>query len=260
MLASCTVLLSLVALGSGDGPVLYERGRDGATGVLVNCTAGCESGARPDPARPTVVFVHGSNPFLGRIHYTMAERLGEAVGRRYGAALNVLGWDWNGDTVVSVRMKNNARHAAGQGVALAEALHGCGVDPARLHLVGQSAGCIVAASAARCLTSWTGRPVAQLTMLDPAGCHHGLIFGEIAAGSAAGLVEHYWVPGLTGFGRPAPYTGVWNCRIDPATPAGLKGVVRPLESDHVHSVAWYIETVERPEPGRGFGNCRFVRR
>ena len=53
------------------------------------------------------------------IHFTMAQTLGQAVGRRYGASFNVLGWDWNAKTIVSLQMKRNMANAVEQGQELA---------------------------------------------------------------------------------------------------------------------------------------------
>ncbi len=252
MSVSGALLIALSALaGSHDFP-LFERGCDPAQGLLVNCTVGTHPTAAPDPARFTIVFVHGANPLPNTIHFTMAQRMGEAVGRRYGVTFNVLGWDWNASTIVSLRMRQNLANAVEQGQALAAALLRAGIDPTRLHLIGQSSGCIVAASAARSLIQSTRRPVANLTLLDPAQIHHDLIFRQLAAGATAYRVENYFVAGLSGYGKAAVSPGVQDFRVTLGERSGLLGVVRPLHSDHINAVKWYIGTVDEPSAGVGF--------
>ena len=127
-----------------------------------------DAGARPfdppDPARPTLVIVHGIN-FAWASHLPMAQRLGEAIARRGGPPLNVLGWDWNGDTLVGLSPAANDEHAVRHGRRFSRALLDRGLAPGRLHLIGQSSGAIVVASAARELRQATGQSVAQVHAL-----------------------------------------------------------------------------------------------
>lgn len=227
-------LMALAVLAPGQTDIrLAEWGHDPARGVL--------SGGAIDPARPTVVVVHGINPFDRLVHFTLAERYAETIGRRYGPGVNVVGWNWNGDTRGGLGVNADNRHAIGHGRSLAEALMRAGVDPIRLHLIGHSSGGLIVASAARTLVERTGRPVARLTLLDPASFHHRLIFGDLAVSTAALRVEHYWAPGPSGFGRPAPYRGVIDGRVD--GPNRLRGLIRPLHSDHLHVVRWHLGVV-----------------
>lgn len=260
MTAACTLLIALSTVAGSPGPVLFEKGRDPADGVLVNCTVGADPAAAPDPGRLTIVFVHGANPTPHVIHFTMAQTLGQAVGRHYGASFNVLGWDWNAKTIVSLRAKRNMANAVEQGHELARSLLATGIDPGRLHLIGQSSGCIVAASAARALIQTTRRPVANLTLLDPARMHHELIFGKLAAGTTAYRVENYWVHSVSGYGDTVASPGVSNIRLDLSRKNGLIGLVRPLHSDHINAVKWYINSVDDPGSGVGFHGSIFFRR
>jgi hypothetical protein len=116
-------------------------------GVLVNLTGGSPTSRQIDPTRPTLVVVHGVNPFHPRCHYTVAERYAEVVAARFGATVNVLAWDWNADTMPSLYPPIVDRHAIEQGRALGHALLHTGVDPLSLHVLGQSEGCLVATSA-----------------------------------------------------------------------------------------------------------------
>ncbi|MBX6312596.1 MAG: hypothetical protein IRY99_06705 [Isosphaeraceae bacterium] len=240
--------LTMLALAApvaepGGTPRLMELRPTLARGVLVNLTAGSAPEAAIDPARPTVVVVHGVNVFAPLLRFALAERYAEVIARRHGAGVNVLGWDWNAATLAGLRPSVNHRHAIDQGHALAAALYRLGVEPAHLHFIAQSTGCLVSAAAARDLLSWTGRPVARLTLLDPITWHHPLIFEQLGASSCARLVEHYWAPGPSGFGREAPYPGVLNTRVD--GPHGLLGLIRPLHTDHLHAVRWHLGTLGR---------------
>jgi len=247
-----TIGVVLVAVATvGGGPRLMAVGGDPAPGLLVNRSAGARPFDPPDPSRPTFVFAHGFNPLPGRLHFTMAARLGEAVGRRYGpGAYNVLDWDWNAATIGGLRSRDQIAAAIAQGPALAEAIRLAGIDPARLHLIGHSAGAGVVASAARTIAARTGVPVAQLTLLESAWCFHEDIFVKLAACSASARVENYWVPGPSGYGRAVTHPGVTNVRIDGRTP--WFGVVWPTRSGHFDIVRWYLATAESPASRDGF--------
>jgi pimeloyl-ACP methyl ester carboxylesterase len=251
-MGTCIVLFAAVAVASGceDRPSLVAIGGDRARGTLVNYTPGFGMFDPPDPDRPTVVFIHGINPVPRAVHFTMSERLAAALARRFGAAFNLLGWDWNAASFVSVRPWVNDENAVEQGHALAAALRGAGGAPSRTHLIGHSSGCIVAASAARDLAAGGGEPPAQLTLLEPATLYHALVFDHLAAGSSARKVENYWSPGPSGYGREAPFDGIWNVRV--AGPMPHFGVICPLRSSHLFVVEWYLATVEDQTCPSGF--------
>jgi pimeloyl-ACP methyl ester carboxylesterase len=220
------------------GLPLWAAGPDRASGSLINCTVGCQPGSPIDPARPTVVVVHGINPFRSWMHLEVAQRYGEAIGERWGMSINVLGWDWNGDSMRSMRPSRNDALAEFQGRALAEALVRAGVAPDRLHLVGHSSGGLAAAAAARSLADNAGDPIDRLTLLDPAEGQHDRIFGALGAGRAARVVYHFWAPGPSGFGRPALYPNVRDQAM--AGPAGWRGLIAPDRLDHHNIVRWHI--------------------
>jgi hypothetical protein len=237
------VMLAALASPSLAGPArLTAFGPDLARGELVNLTAGSARSDPPAPGRPTVVVVHGLNPLHPLLHLVMAERYAEALGARHGGAVNVLGWDWNAATIRGLRAETNARHAVAQGRRLAGALLASGVDPAGLHLVGQSTGSVVVVAAARALAD-AGRPPSRLTLLDPAGAEHGILFGELAAATAARHVDHAWMPGLSGAGRPAPTPAgpLHETRLRPTTRA--LGLIFPGRADHFNAVRWHIGRV-----------------
>jgi pimeloyl-ACP methyl ester carboxylesterase len=251
MSASVALLTAVAALaGCGDRPGLIRLGGDPARGVLVNRAVGSRPFDPPDPSRPTVVFVHGSNPLPRLVRFTMAEQLARALARRGGPAVNVLDWDWNAATADSLDPRVNCTNAVAQGRRLAAALRGAGVDPSRVHLIGHSAGAMVATSAARDLGAACGRPVPQLTLLDPATYYHSIVFRDLAAGSAALRVENYWAPGPCGFGGEARAAGVRDMRID--GPRTLLGALCPLRFEHVYVVRWYIATAAEPACPAGF--------
>ena len=252
-----TWLAVFAALTLGAGPdrpsSLLRLGGDPARGVLLNHTAGARPTDPIDPARPTVVFVHGFNPAPRAVQFTMAEQLAGRLARRGDASgFNVLGWNWNAATFVSLRGSVNEEAAVAQGWALAQALRCAGAVPGWTHLIGHSSGCIVVASAAQALRASTGSAVAHLTLLEPASIHHQLVFGRLGAGGAASRVENYWAPGPSGYGRAAGYAGVWNQRV--AGPTPLLGVVWPLRSAHIDLVHWYLRSAEDRASPAGFNN------
>lgn len=222
---------------------LMAWGPSASRGRLVNVTIGAGPMTSIHPVLPTVVVAHGANPFHRALRYAIAERYAEAFGARYGPAVQVLAWDWNADTLRHLPLaKPNIDHVAHQGQLLASAIIAAGVDSSRLHLIGQSSGCVVVTAAARSLTNG-GRPPARLTVLDPARIYHDLVFVTLGAGSAASRVDHVWVDGMSAFGMDAPYPGVRNTRLDGTR--GVLGLVRPMHSDHFASVRWHIGQVGR---------------
>jgi hypothetical protein len=241
-------LAAMATLVLGAGPSsrmvrLTQWGTDPAPGILVNLTAGARPFDPPDPARPLLVVIHGLNPLHPAMRFTVAQRYAEVIAARYGDAFNVLAWDWNGVTGHDLRVAAAQRRALAQGYRLAEALLALRVAPEQLQLVGQSAGCLVAATAARRIVERTGRMPGRLTMIDPAAPDHPWIFGRLAAGSAASAVTHYWVPGPSGFGKPAPYPGVTDAAVP--GPNGWRGLVNPFRSDHLNAVRWHVGTLWR---------------
>jgi pimeloyl-ACP methyl ester carboxylesterase len=252
MTAIVGLALALATVGAiGDRATLIGLGGDPARGVLVNRSVGSGPYDPPDPGRPTVVFIHGVNPLPRTVHFTMTERLAEAIAARFGPdAFNVLDWNWNAATLVSLRHAENSEAAVSQGIQLAESLRRAGIGPSRLHLIGHSAGSMVAASAARAITESQGEPPAQLTFLDPAGFYHEILFDRLAAGSAAGRVENCWAAGPSGYGRAIRRAGVVDVRVSGRTP--LLGLVAPTRSGHLDIVRWYVGTAADPSCLHGF--------
>ena len=189
-LAVVLISTAMITAGGREAP-LIRAGGDPARGLLVNCTPGSRPFDPPDPTRPTLVFVHGFNPLPQVVHFAMTERVAESLARRTNQPFNVLGWDWNSATTI------DPRASVHQGHALAWALWQAGVDPSRTHLIGHSAGSIVATSAAHFFARRLGRPAAQLTLLDPAAFYHSLLFDRLEAGTLCPIVENYWSPGPT---------------------------------------------------------------
>jgi pimeloyl-ACP methyl ester carboxylesterase len=218
--------------------------------VLVNLSHQARPSDPPVAGRPTVVFIHGFNPLPGALHFTMSEQVAGALVRRVGPGFNVFGWNWNAASFVSLDPRANGESALAQGRALAAALLQAGASPARTHLIGHSSGTIVAASAARTLAFGYGRPVAQLTLLEPAAGYHPLVFERLAAGALAQRVENYWSPGASGYGRAVAAPGVVNLRVD--GPRSYLGVVSPRRSGHMNIVRWYIATIDNPLHPAGF--------
>jgi pimeloyl-ACP methyl ester carboxylesterase len=258
MAASIVVFAALVAVADpGDHGGLVRFGGDLAEGVLVNHTPNARPTDPPDPARPTVIFVHGFNPLPRAIHFGMAERLSGAFARRGGPPLNLFEWNWNAASFAKLDPRANRESAVAQGRLLATSLLQSVGAPERTHLIGHSSGCIVAASAARSLQVEHARPVAHLTLLDPATMYHHVVFDQLAAGSSASLVENFWSPGPSGYGRAVPRAGVWNTRVD--GPSRYLGAVWPLRSNHLHVVEWYAATAGDPSYPGGFNTSLLLR-
>jgi pimeloyl-ACP methyl ester carboxylesterase len=252
MISAIAVLLAAAATITAEGrpAILVRKGGDPARGLLVNHSPGRRPFDPPDSSLPTVVFIHGINPLPRVVHFTMAERVAESLARRGGPPCNVLAWDWNAATVESVRSSPNCEAAVRQGPTLAWALWTSGLDPSRTHLIGHSSGGLVATSAARVFARQFGRPVAHLTLLEPASYYHPIIFERLEAVSLCPVVENYWSPGPSAYGQHVAAPGVQNYRVD--GPASFAGVLCPLRSDHLFIVRWYLETIERPDLGFGF--------
>lgn len=251
-MATQVALLTALSLISGwpDRPALLQFGGDTTRGALVNLSAGARPFDPPDPGRPTVVFIHGMNLAPRLVHFTMAQRLAEAIASRGGPPLNVFDWNWNGATFVGLTSDANESSAVEQGRILAATLWHAGIPPGWTHLVGHSSGSIVAASAARTLAQSSGQPIAQLTLLDAANFYHQLVFDVLAAGASARLVENHWAPGPSGYGGPVARPFVWNTRVDGPTP--YLGTFHPFRSSHFHVVEWYVATAGNPSYPGGF--------
>jgi len=244
------LVLAAAVVGSDERPPFLAFGGDPARGVLVNLSHQARPDDLPVAGRPTVVFIHGFNPLPGALHFTMSEQVAGALVRRVGPGFNVFGWDWNAATFVSLDPRANGDSAVAQGRALAAALLRSGALPARTHLIGHSSGSIVAAAAARTLAFEYGRPLAHLTLLEPAAGYHPLVFERLAAGSSAQHVENYWSPGASGYGREVAAPGVVNIRVD--GPRTYLGVVSLRRSGHMNIVRWYIATIDDPRYSAGF--------
>ncbi len=238
---------------------LVAAGGDPATGLLVNRTVGQRPFDPPDVSRPTVVFAHGVNPGSAIVHFTMAQRLAEALARRYGAgAFTVLEWDWNATTIVSHRQRENTKEAIEQGQRLGATLLAAGFDPARLHFVGQSAGSMVVASATRTIVGARGVRVAQITCLDAATFTHDAVFRELSPGSYASRVENYWASGLSAFGGTSGVPGVVDIQVP--QDASIVGLVIPTRSAHLGVVSWYVDTIGDPSQRYGFNQSLLLGR
>lgn len=238
--------LLLTALGllaaSPDRPKQYILGKDVSPGILRNWTVGCRPFDPPDPSRPTLVFVQGFNPAPRLVRCTIPEQLALAVARRGGPVVNVMAWEWNAATWAGLRPEVNQANAVDHGRRLAAALQGAGLAAHKIHLVGQSTGCIVVTAAARALRDQSGTLVGQLTLLDPATLYHHVVFEQLNAGTTSYRVENYWADGPSGFGKSVAYYGVTNMQVD--GPKSLIGVVVLPRSSHWHVASWYLDTIE----------------
>ena len=250
------ILVAFATLGTdGPQPVMIVRGGDPARGILVNRTVGSRPFDPPDRSLPTVVFVHGFNPAPWIVHFEMATRLAESMARR-GVVCNVLDWDWNAATCDSLRPSINCLKSVEQGRLLANQLIQGGIDPSRTHLIGHSAGGMVVTSAASVMAREWGRPVAQLTLLDPATFYHSVIFHQLRAGSLAPLVENYWTASPSAYGNEVRLPGVRDYHVPGRT--YYFGVIYPTRSDHVSIVTWYLSTVDNPLVEGGFNSNRWL--
>ncbi len=258
MSAVVLILGSLLSQSAGGSrPALIVRGPDLARGLLVNRTPGTRPFDPPDRSLATVVFVHGFNPAPRIVHFEMAIRLAEAMARR-GTRCNILEWDWNAATCDSLRPRVNSEKSVQQGHLLADQLALAGIDPARMHLIGHSAGAMVATAAAWDYAVRWGRPVAQLTLLDPATFYHEVIFQQLQAGSLAPLVENYWTASPSAYGNEVRLPGVRDYHVTGRS--YYLGVFCPIRSDHVSIVVWYLTTIENGTIDGGFNTNRWIDR
>lgn len=228
----CTAEDELIACGGSD-----------ANGYLVNLTAGSAPDDPVNGDKPTIVVTHGFNPCPRLFHFTFPRTYAQAIRRRWGSGVNVLAWEWNAATFVSLRPSVNEANAVDQGRRLAAALIDRGAQPAHTQLIGHSIGCVLMASAAESLWCSSRQQIARLTLLDPLKSQHGLIFERLQANTSAMLVENLWAPGLSGYGAVAEFTGVFNLRIPGATP--VRGVINPARSNHLYVVHWHLDLMQR---------------
>jgi pimeloyl-ACP methyl ester carboxylesterase len=239
-----------LAAAPDDRAPLFRLGGDPSPGVLVNRSPGRQPFDPPDPSRPTVVVAHGLIPASRLIHMTMSHQFAAAMAHRGGTPVNLLSWDWSAASLAGVRSRANDKAAVEQGIRLANVHRAWGLDPSRTHLIGHSSGAIVVTAAARVLTNESGRRIARLTLLDPAESYHDVVFEQLAAGSTAEVVENCWAPGLAGFGRAVPHSGVRNLRVGRSVPR--PGQRRFGTAAHFEVVHWYLETVADPTSPGGF--------
>jgi pimeloyl-ACP methyl ester carboxylesterase len=242
----------------GGQPRMMAKGGDPARGLLVNRTLGQRPFDPISPSKPTIVFIHGSNAVPGVMRFAMAQHLGEAIGRKYGNAFNVVEWDWNASATFRLTLQEMNDEAIRQGQMLANALASQGIQPHQMHLIGQSAGSTVASSAARTMSKRTGLRVMQITLLDAAATTHEVVFHELQPFHYANTVENYWTHGLSAFGRPAETQGVRDIEIEHTTP--LSGLVIPERSGHLSIVRWYVNSVESIGEPNGFNTSGLLAR
>ena len=211
MTAFLGLLLAASTVG-GDRPTLLACGGDLNRGVLLNRTPGTRPDSPIDPTLPTVVFIHGYNPLPRTVHFEMARRLGESLGRRPGGCgFNVLDWDWNAATssgFASARTRKPRSTRAPAGVVLAPGRSRPVSTPPDRPRRGEPRGGrrpLGQSSIPR------GVLVAQLTFLEPAAFYHEFIFEHLAAGTAASRVENYWAAGPERLRAGRPLCGRQQC-------------------------------------------------
>lgn len=249
-MAATFVLLALCGLGdpAHDAIRLLDWGPSRARGRLVDITMGARRDDPANTARPTLVVVHGLNPVHPLMRFTIAERYAEAVAARHGDSIRVLAWDWNSASRPALSVAVTHQRAINQGRRLAAELLRHGLHPASIQLVGQSTGCLVVAAAAQSLTSQTGSRVAAVVLCDPVAAEQRLIFGSLELARSATWVEHYWVPGPSGFGRPAPVSASNVHERAIPGPRRWRGLLRPAHTDHLHAVRWHLSVAPVATP------------
>ncbi len=252
MEASCRnlcVLLLLCGMASGCGlnTAILQKGGSDRKGVLLNYSSGAHPGDPIDSSKPTIVITHGWNPLPKRIHASFGLAGARAIKGRCGDAYNLLSWDWNG-VKVSLLHQEPARVSKCQGRMLAAALRARGVDPGSTQMIGHSLGTLVVTQAAVCLSDLG--PMAQLTLLDSPTQLHEEIFCKLVATRHAEVVENYWAPGISGYGKHADHRGVRNYKVRGSTP--IRGMVDLSVSNHVYVVRWYHKTMCCPSMPYGF--------
>jgi len=242
-------LLSSIATGCGLNTAVLQKGGNGRKGVLLNYSCGAHPCDAIDPSKPTIVITHGWNPLPKKIHTTFACSGANAIKCRCGDSYNLLSWDWN---AVKVSPFHNEPVKIGkcQGRMLAAALRARAVNPGNTQLIAHSLGTIAVSQAAVCLSDLG--PMAQLTLIDPPANMHEEIFCKLAATRHACVVENYWAPGISGYGKHSDYCGVQNYRVKGVHP--IRGCVDLSVSNHVNVMLWYYKTMRCPSIPCGFQN------
>jgi hypothetical protein len=232
-------------------PPLYDTSQgDPSQGFLINMSPDMEWGSPIDPSRPTVVVVAGLNPFPDHLTNLLAEPYSEAIGQ-HTPHINVLKWAWSGASNPAPLQSVQAHNAIAQGRKLAAALQETGIPPHKLHLIGQSLGCLLVAATAQSLCCAAGEPVAQITFLDALWWNHHLIFKEIKAYEFTNRIVNYWTDGPSGYGKPEHYPGVQNCYVEWG-PYPVSGLILFWKGNHVWVSRVYVRLMSNPERFYGF--------
>ena len=247
------VLLCAACTGCGLNTAVLQWGGNDRHGVLLNYSCGARPCDAIDPSKPTIVITHGWNPLPKHIRTTFGIAGANALKCRCGDSYNILSWDWN---AVQVPVLHNGPVRVGreQGRMMAAALRCRGVNPRSTQIIAHSLGTVAAAQAAVCLSDLG--PMAQLTLLDPPKSMHEEIFERLCAPRHALVVENYWSPGLSGYGKHADYRGVCNYTVEGDAP--VRGIIDLSVSNHVYVMRWYYDTMRCPSMRCGFQNSVFV--
>ncbi len=223
--------------------------------VLLNLSADAQTPqGQFDPAKPTVVIVHGLNLLPGLLRYVYMQDYAAAMAARVGSGANVAGFEYNDQSLVSLDARINIANALALGQRLGDELTERGLtDGQSVQMIGHSLGAFVATAAARQMGG-----VGQITLLDTWLADVVLLVHEHDLLAAAHEVEYYWSDAFGALGGPLTEDNVFSYRVD------QRQFPLPVALDvphwaHFLILFWYKDTILDEQSAVGFGRSLAVR-
>jgi hypothetical protein len=222
--------------------------------VLLNLSADAQTPQDAfDPARPTVVIVHGLNLLPGLLRYVYMQDYAAAMAARVGSGANVAVFEYNDQSLVSLDARTNIANTLALGQRLGDGLTERGLtDGESVQMIGHSLGAFVVTTAARQMGG-----VGQITLLDTWLADVMLLVHEHGLLAAADEVENYWSDAPGGLGGPLTADNVFSYRVDQREfPLPVAATVPFLA--HLAIVFWYQDTILNDQSAVGFGRSLAV--
>jgi len=233
-------------------PIWPPRARAEAT--LLNLSADAQTPEeRFDPARPTVVIVHGLNVLPGLLRYVYMQQYAAGMAARLGADVNIAVFQYDSQSMVSLDPQTNIANALILGQRLGDELIERGLtDTQSVQMIGYSLGAFTVTAAARQMGG-----VGQITLLDTWVGDVMLLVHEHDLPAAADQVENYWSDAPGGLGGPVTADNIFNYRVDQRQfPLPVAAAV-PFWA-HLAIVFWYQDTILDEQSPVGFGRSLAV--
>ena len=222
--------------------------------VLLNLSADAQAPQDAfDPARPTVVIVHGLNPLPGLLRYVYMHHYAAAMTARLGAGVNIAVFQYDGQSMVSLDAPTNIANALALGQRLGDELTERGLtDGQSVQMIGYSLGAFVITTAARQMGG-----VGQITLLDTWLADVLLLVHEHDLLAAADEVEYYWSDAFGGFGGPLTGDNVFSYRVNQRD-FSVTVPVDVLPWAHFAILFWYEDTILDEQSAVGFARSLAV--